>query len=130
MLGLGVAAVALGLVLASKAPRPVSQAAIETPAPVDTLTWRVSESGVEPALATVPKGHRVHLILVNASSRRVVPRLSGYDDRLECPPLAAGETWSGSFVADRPGADFALWIDGEPVARMTVAGSHMVEGHR
>jgi len=130
ILALAVGAIALALVLLERVPRPVPEAAREAIVPVDTVRWRVHDTGVEPALAIVAKGHRVRLVLVNATGRAVTPRLPGYDDRVELPSLAAGETWSGSFLADRPGADFALWIDGEPAARLTVAGSHLVEGHR
>ncbi len=130
VLVLGVGAVALGLVLVSRLPHAAPEAVSAPPAPTDTLTFRVSDAGVEPPLAIVAKDHRVWLTVVNRSARTVAARLTGYDDQAAIPPLAPGATWSGTFTADRPGADFALWIDGEPAARLTVAGSHLVEGHR
>ena len=129
-LGLGVGAVALGLVLVSRLPQAAPEAVSVSTVPTDTLTFRVSDAGVEPALAIVVKDHRVHLTVVNASSHTVAAQLPGYDDQVAIAPLAPGAAWSGEFTADRPGSDFALWIDGEPAARLTVAGSHLVEGHR
>ena len=129
-LGLGVGVVALGLALASRSPRSVPEGVPAILVQTDTVTFRVADAGVEPAMATVAKDHRVLLTIVNTSARAVAPQLPGYDDRVVIPPLAAGAAWSGEFTADRPGADFALWIDGEPVARLTVAGSPLVEGHR
>ena len=34
------------------------------------------------------------------------------------------------FTADRPGDDFAWIVNGIPAARLTVSGSHLIEGHR
>lgn len=130
LLGVGVAAVALGLVLLGRLPGSAPEVATEAIAPLDSLTFSVLDAGVEPKAALVAKDHRVRLTIVNASSRAVTPGIPGYDDRLAIPALAAGERWTGEFTADRPGADFALWIDDEPAARLTVAGSHLVEGHR
>ena len=129
-LGLGVGVIALGLVLLGRLPRVTPDVATEVPAPIDTLIYHVSDAGVEPGVAVVAKDHRVKLTIVNGSARTVAARLPGYEDQVAIPPLAAGTSWSGEFTADRPGADFALWIDGEPAARLTVAGSHLVEGHR
>ena len=125
-----VVALALGLVALGRLPRPAAEAVTEAVAPLDSVAYRVLESGVVPQVATVTKDHRVRLTIVNASSRVIEPRIPGYDDRLVIPALAAGQAWSGEFIADRPGADFALWIADEPAARLTVAGSHLVEGHR
>ncbi len=125
-----VVALALGLVALGRLPRPAVEAVTVAVAPLDSVTYRVLDTGVVPQVAAVTKDHRVRLTIVNASSRALEPRIPGYDDRLVIPALAAGQTWSGEFVADRPGADFALWIGDEPAARLTVAGSHLVEGHR
>jgi hypothetical protein len=130
VLGLAVVAIALGLVVLGRLPHAPREVATATAAPLDSLTYIVRDGGVEPPAALVAKDHRVRLTVVNASSHAVTPRIPGYDDRLVIPALAAGETWSGEFTADRPGADFALWIGDEPAARLTVAGSHLVEGHR
>jgi hypothetical protein len=56
--------------------------------------------------------------------------LAGYEDRLAIPALSPGATWSGEFIADRPGEDFAWLLDGVPAGRLAVTGSHLVEGHR
>jgi hypothetical protein len=56
--------------------------------------------------------------------------LAGYEDRLDIPALAPGAGWTGQFLADRPGEDFAWLLDGQPAGRLTVTGSHLVEGHR
>ncbi len=129
-LGIGVGVVALGLVLAGRLQRPAPEVVPKPFVQTDTLVFHVNDRGVEPAMATVGKDHRVRLTVVNATARPVAAQLPGYDDQVAIPPLAAGAAWSGEFTADRPGADFALWIDGEPAARLNVAGSHLVEGHR
>ena len=51
-------------------------------------------------------------------------------NRPAAAPLAPGAGWTGEFLADRPGEDFAWLLDGEPAGRLTVTGSHLVEGHR
>jgi hypothetical protein len=56
--------------------------------------------------------------------------LMGYEDRLGVAEVAPGATWRASFVADRPGDDFAWMLDGAPAGRLRVSGSHLVEGHR
>ena len=129
-LGLAVGVLALGLVVLGRLPRSAPEVAPDAIALLDSLTYRVSDTGVEPSVAVVAKDHRVLLTIVNESSRAVAPRIPGYDDRIVIPALVAGERWTGEFTADRPGADFALWINDEPAARLTVAGSHLVEGHR
>ncbi len=129
-LGIGVGVVALGLVLASRFPRSAAPVVPAFRVETDTLVFHVNDRGVDPAMVTVAKDHRVRLTVVNATARPVAAQIPGYDDQVAIPPLAAGAAWSGEFTADRPGADFALWIDGEPAARLTVTGSHLVEGHR
>jgi hypothetical protein len=83
-----------------------------------------------PPFATVPKGTRVLLSVTNRRRLPVEVALPGYEDHLPSFRLRAGETWRGAFLADRPGEDFAWMIDGSPAGRFTVAGSHLVEGHR
>jgi hypothetical protein len=56
--------------------------------------------------------------------------LAGYEDRLDIPPLDPGTVWHGEFHAERPGEDFPWLLDGRPAGRLTVAGAHLVEGHR
>ena len=125
--------VAVALVAVGRLPRPDAQneAADESARPEVAITFRLLDAKTaEPARAAVAKESRVRLTLSNASAQPLAPRLAGYEDRVSIPEIAPGASWTGSFVADRPGADFALWIDGEPVARLAVAGSHLVEGHR
>ena len=126
-----VVGLALVIAVAGRLPSGAAREAAPAPAPVEaTLAFRVTDGAVEPAFATVPRGQRVRLVVENASTREITPRLPGYDDRIAFVAIAPGATWSGSFLADRPGADFALWIDDEPGARIAIAGSHLVEGHR
>lgn len=125
--------VAFAMVVLGRAPRRAAEReAAAAPAAETAVTFRLRDGGVvEPRQAAVAKDHLVRLTLVNESSAPVsTPRLPGYEDRVTIPALAPGESWSGAFTADRPGTDFALWIDGEPVARLLVQGSHLVEGHR
>jgi len=72
----------------------------------------------------------VQLSLVNTGARAIAPTLAGYEDRFAPGTIAPGATWSGTFVSDRPGEAFAWLIDGEPCGRLSVSGSHLVEGHR
>lgn len=85
---------------------------------------------VAPEAAEVPKDHRVRLVVVNHAGRTASLSLAGYQDRVAVLGLKADSTWRGEFLADRPGDDFAWMLDGEPVARLRVTGSHLVEGHR
>ena len=131
-LATGVALLALALVVLGRMPKRAAAPLEDSgPATETAVTFRLLEHGVvEPAQAVVAKDRLVRLTLVNDSTKPVAPRLSGYDDRVTIPPLAPGASWTDTFTADRPGADFALWIDDEPAARLFVQGSHLVEGHR
>ena len=80
--------------------------------------------------ATAPAGARVRLTLHNDDTASVTVRLAGYDDRWTPPALAPGATWTTTFLADRPGDDFAWMVGDVPVGRFRVSGSHLVEGHR
>ncbi len=100
------------------------------PAPAVDLVIGIAGGQVSPALAAVPKGSRVRL---RVDYRGVGPArltLAGYEDRVSIPALAPGIVWTGEFLADRPGEDFAWVLDGRPAGRLTVTGSHLVEGHR
>jgi len=56
--------------------------------------------------------------------------LHGYQDRLMIGWIDSDSTWRGEFIADRPGDGFAWMLEGEPVGKLAVAGSHLVDGHR
>jgi hypothetical protein len=85
---------------------------------------------ITPATTSVPKDHRVKLSVVNHDVRPVTLTLMGYQDRFGVSSLAPDSAWHGEFVADRPGDDFAWQLDGAPVGRLAVTGSHLVDGHR
>jgi hypothetical protein len=123
-----VLAVALALVGRPRGPAPAPPAAVA--APVVDLAITIGAGQVSPAAATVPKGCRVRLRVTNQDAGPTRLALAGYDDRVSVPPLALGAVWSGEFLADRPGEDFAWLVNGEPAGRLTVTGSHLVEGHR
>ncbi|HKA23609.1 MAG TPA: hypothetical protein VKF80_01375 [Candidatus Eisenbacteria bacterium] len=99
-------------------------------AAAETLALVVSDGAVTPAAASAPKGARVLLGVTCGGKAAIQLALAGYEDRLRVPRLEPGESWQGSFVADRPGDDFAWLVNGKPVASFRVTGSHLVEGHR
>ena len=99
-------------------------------APAQDLTLIVRGGTIEPTLVAVPKGTRVRVRIENRQVHIARVALSGYEDRLPVPALAGGAEWSGEFLADRPGEDFAWVLEGRPVARLAVTGSHLEEGHR
>ena len=82
------------------------------------------------AVASVPKEHRVVRTVPNRDARPASLTLAGYEDRLGEVRVAPDSLWRGTFVADRPGQDFAWMLGGAPAGRLEVAGSHLVEGHR
>lgn len=98
--------------------------------PAHELVLRVSDHGLEPAAMAVPRDSRVRLRIENAGDAARTLVLAGYEDRLSPPTLAPGAVWSGEFVADRPGEDFAWLVNGQPAGRLAVTGSHLIEGHR
>jgi hypothetical protein len=78
------------------------------PVPRVAVSLAVHDSTVTPADAVVPLGSRVSLEI------RIEPGAIGH----------------GEFTADLPGEDFAWLVNGRPLGRLTVAGSHLIEGHR
>jgi hypothetical protein len=126
--------VALGLLLVGlgrMAPRrDAPSRAPAPPAPTVSLTIEVKDGGIVPETSSVPKDRRVLLRIVNRGTRPARVALSGYEDRLDDDAIAPGGSWSGEFVADRPGDDFAWLLDGEPCGKLSVTGSHLVEGHQ
>ena len=123
---------ALGLGAVARLPRRAAAPASEGAVPLPTVSLRVEFEGgaAHPAAASVPPNHRVRLSLINAGQRAIAPTLAGYEDQVMPGTLAPGATWSGEFVSDRPGEAFAWLVDGEPQGRLSVSGSHLVEGHR
>src|SRR5262245_32038360 len=107
--------------------RPVAAAAA---APIVNVTLAITEHGLSPDALAVPKGHRVVLAITNHDTREHTVVLAGYEDRVAIGRLQAGARFDGEFLADRPGEDFAWLIDGHPAGRMSVQGSHLIEGHR
>jgi hypothetical protein len=101
------------------------------PAPrtASAVALAIGDAGLEPARSSVPSGALVALTIENHTPRPVSIALTGYEDRLEIGALGPHGRWSGSFVADRPGDDFAWVVNGVPAGRFTVTGSHLVEGH-
>ena len=123
---LSLGALAVGRTVRFTAPAPEATAE----APVVELALALGDSGVEPASAAVPKDHRVRLSVRNDRATTVTLTLQGYEDRFTTLPIAPGGTWRGEFVADRPGEAFAWVVDGVALGRLSVTGSHLVEGHR
>jgi hypothetical protein len=111
-------------------PREVPGAEPAIEAPVIDLRLEILGGQMTPAVAAVAKGSRVRLHVDHRGERPARLTLAGYQDRLAIPVLAPGAVWTGEFLADRPGEDFAWLLDGEPVGRLTVTGSHLVDGHR
>ena len=132
LLGIVVLAVALSMVarFSPRGDRDAREAGAPAPAPVIPLALEVRDGAVTPEVAQVPKDHRVQLTVRNRGTAAAKLALTGYEDRLTIPPLPPGGAWSGEFLADRPGDDFAWILQGQPAGRFTVTGSHLVEGHR
>jgi len=97
--------------------------------PAALLELEVRDDAIVSSASAVPKDHRVAIRIVNRGGTPARISLAGYEDRLAVA-LGPGESWRGEFLADRPGADFAWLLDGKPVARLAVTGSHLVDGHR
>jgi len=95
------------------------------------IVLRIQPDGhVTPSSVTLPLGTRVDLTVTSAAAKALRVELPGYQDRVPGFTLEPGATFRRAFLADRPGDDFALLVDGSPAARLDVAGSHLIEGHR
>ena len=130
LLGLVVlGALSLGVVLRLPHRSPAPHVAV-APDPGVELTLTIEDGRISPATSAVPKDRRVLLAITNRGKRDVDLKLAGYEDRLSIGTVAAGDTWSGEFVADLPGAEFTWLVNGEPAGLFAVTGSHLVEGHR
>lgn len=123
---LSLGALVVGRTVRMPAPAPEAAPEIETAA----LDLVLGPDGLEPRAAAVPKDHRVQLAIRNDRAAAVTLALQGYEDRFTAGPIAPGATWRGEFVADRPGEEFAWVADGAALGRLSVTGSHLVEGHR
>jgi len=97
---------------------------------VDVAITITPDYRIEPEVVSVPKDARVHLTVVNRYGLAVSLTLMGYQDRFAVAYVPRDSSWRGEFVADRPGEDFAWMLEGTPVGKLRVAGSHLVEGHR
>ena len=98
--------------------------------PTVDLMLTLTKAGITPENSSVPKDHRVRLTVVNHRRERVGVSLHGYQDRLMIGWIEPDSTWRGEFLADRPGEDFAWMLEGEPAGKLSVTGSHLVDGHR
>lgn len=97
---------------------------------VDLALVVTPEFRVAPESAAVPRDARVRLAITNRYRGAVSLALMGYQDRFGATNIPPDSTWRGEFLADRPGEDFAWVLEGAPVGRLRVTGSHLVEGHR
>jgi hypothetical protein len=130
LLAVAVAAALLLRVAARDLRRADHPPASASPPAAIAMTLEVAGGSVTPEASVVPKDHRVSLAIVNRGPRPARFALAGYEDRLPERILAPAETARVEFLADRPGEDFAWLVDGRPAGRLTVAGSHLIEGHR
>jgi hypothetical protein len=130
--GLVLAVVIAALVVGGLArlPRTTRTAPEPAPVPVVDLAIEVRDGVLAPEVASVPKDHRVRLVVTNAGTRSTSLSLAGYTARVSCDSLAPGARWATEFVADLPGDDFAWMVGGQPAGRLAVTGSHLIEGHR
>lgn len=95
-----------------------------------TLEVAIDETGVVPSPVVVPVNARVRLHVRNSGKHAIRLTLAGYEDHWEDLTLPPGEAADREFLADRPGEDFPWLVDGHPLGRFVVSGSHLVEGHR
>jgi hypothetical protein len=100
------------------------------PVPRVAVSLTVHDSTVTPADLVVPLGSRISLEIANEGRDVVELALAGYAGRLPVIRVEPGAVGHGEFTADLPGEDFAWLVNGRPSSRLTVAGSHLIEGHR
>lgn len=130
---LGILALAVALALAGRMPRGTRATRAGAPAaaaPTVTASIEIRGGAIEPATVSVPKDRRIRLTVVNHDAKTAQVTLSGYEDRVQIPPLRPRDHWTGEFLADRPGEDFAWILNGVPAGRFAVTGSHLLDGHR
>jgi hypothetical protein len=132
-LGLMLAVVLMSLAIVALARRPHREpaAAAAPAAPAETELVVVLEGGgVSPATCSIPKDHDIRLRVINHRPGAATLTLIGYQDRVTIQGLPSGGERQVEFVADRPGDDFVWILDGLDAGRLSVTGSHLVEGHR
>lgn len=118
------------LAIAARLPRDRDRAAPHAVAlPTASVALAIADTGMVPGRSSVAGGTLVKLALENRTAHTVTVTLIGYEDRLAVGAIAPRGRWSGQFVADRPGEDFTWSIDGAPAGRLSVTGSHLVQGH-
>ena len=123
--------VGAGLVIARRVPHAVpTEVPVSSPAPLVGLAIRVESGTILPAGAELALGSRLVLTRINAAFEPHVIALSGYEHALPACTLQVGESRADTLLLTLPGDDFAWLLDGQPVARLSVTGSHLVEGHR
>lgn len=94
------------------------------------LVLTVHDGRIEPAAESIAAGTTVDLTVTNRAATSQYLRLAGYEDRVDTGEIKPGATWAGTFIADRPGDQFAWLVNGQPAGRLDIRGSHLVEGHR
>ncbi len=130
---LGALVLALAVALASVRRLPPAPPIAPVPAPVSALVplvLSVRGGRIEPADTAVPLGSRLALELHHKGRAPARVALSGYEHRFAGVTLAPGASVRCTLLLDLPGEDFAWLLDGQPAAKLRVAGSHLVEGHR
>lgn len=126
-----IVAIAIALTALGRLPRRVpAPAPPPVPVAMESLTVELHDRIVLPSEATAGLNHRLVLTLANRGRATAEVRLSGYEHQLAAVTLAPGESVARSILLDLPGEDFAWLVDGHPLARLRVSGSHLVEGHR
>ena len=133
ILGALTLAAGLALTAAGRIPlrrTPAAPAPVAGAGEVVVLAVAIEGGAIHPASCAVPKDRRVRLTVTNRGAAAASLSLAGYQDRATLGPLAPGEARTVEFLADRPGEDFAWLLDGRPVGRLAVTGSHLAEGHR
>ena len=123
-----------GAVLVSALLRMPHQAERSVAAPAQAravmLGVEVFANRVRATADSIEVGSTVELSVTNRASTPLRVRLTGYEDRVDTGEIEPGGTWRGEFVADRPGEQFAWLVNEQPLGRLDIRGSHLVEGHR
>lgn len=120
----------VGASVYARAPRPVAEAPVASAETAVAMRVVLRGEAMEVEPAAVEVGTLLALTIENLGAAPARVRLAGYEDRVDSGDLAPGARWTTTFRADRPGDDFAWLVGEEPLARLDVTGSHLVEGHR
>ena len=110
----------------------VTRARALAPAPREALALQVDvyDDHLSTAPESLPLGDAVEFTVRNHTAVPLRLALAGYEDRVSVTALAPGAAWRGTFLADRPGEQFAWLVNGEAQGRLDIRGPHLVEGHR